>query len=75
MGLFDTVTFKCVVCASMVEAQTKAGDCTLALYDLGRDDVPVEIIRSMDGESTHCECGQRYGFRAVQRPVLCVDIE
>lgn len=33
MGMFDTVMVPCPECGQTVEAQTKSGDCILAIYD------------------------------------------
>ena len=62
MGMFDTVHFKCRVCSSVIEEQSKAGDCNLNEYDAYA--VPVEIAKSIEGGIIYCEnCGTEYKMR------------
>jgi hypothetical protein len=58
MGMYDVVVFTCPRCESDIEVQSKAGDCAMAHIDQG--EVPIDIARSIEGETVECEsrnCG------------------
>jgi len=62
MGMFDYVNFKCPQCGEEVTTQSKAGDCTLANYDLYT--APVAIKADLDKEVIRCKgCGRTITLR------------
>lgn len=57
MGMFDSVNFSCPSCISIIEVQSKAGECTLATFS--SSDVPSRIAEDIDGEWAYCESCQK----------------
>ncbi|MCG7629057.1 hypothetical protein MHM88_14695 [Epibacterium sp. MM17-32] len=53
MGMFDEVHTHCPNCGEVVEFQTKAGSCTLSVYNAERG-VPPEIAVDLDGYPQRC---------------------
>lgn len=52
MGMFDRVWIGCPKCGNSIEFQSKAGDCTLADYNL--DAVPTKIAGDIIGDEELC---------------------
>lgn len=52
MGSFDTVRFRCPLCSTPIRIQTKAGNCSLAIYSL--HDLPPVVAGALHGESVNC---------------------
>jgi len=52
MGMFDEVNFHCTNCGEIIEAQSKAGDCSLSTY--GIHDMPPAIAADLNGQSFIC---------------------
>lgn len=57
MGMFDTVVFTCPRCDAQLEAQSKAGKCSLRT--INSYEVPIAIAGDLKGESVWCEECQR----------------
>lgn len=62
MGMYDSVYVECK-CGKQVEFQSKAGDCTLASYQV--DDCPLAIAGDLIGQSKLCECGAKIIMRGA----------
>lgn len=75
MGLFDTVYVHCPKCGeSDAEFQTKAGQCMMAAYIYGRDEIPPEIALDLNGQSETCyHCGVLITFRARVTTEVWID--
>lgn len=63
MGMFDSVKGKCPHCNKEIELQSKAGKCSLGVYDL--NNVPITIANDLDREyddySNQCDhCGEKF---------------
>lgn len=52
MGMFDSLIVNCPRCGSEVEFQSKAGECSLARYNLWN--VPKKIAADLEGEKEQC---------------------
>jgi len=64
--MFDRVWLYCLKCGGPLEAQSKAGDRTLADYNV--TDVPPCVAGDIDGDDLHCEqCGEQW---TVQTQVI-----
>ena len=70
MGMFDTLSVPCPRCGKEIEYQSKAGDCTLADYNLSN--VPASIAGDVNGEVEQCECGAEVKLlvQAVVTPLI-----
>lgn len=56
MGMFDSVMVPCPTCGECAEFQSKAGDCTLAVYSL--DEAPADVLSDIDKQPEACKkCG------------------
>lgn len=55
MGLFDSLYVPCGNCGKPVEFQSKAGECTMAKYDIY--DCPPAIAGDLIGQACGCTCG------------------
>lgn len=56
MGMYDLVIASCPKCASRIEFQSKAGDCSFKNHH--RSEVPVEIAHDINGDKEECpSCG------------------
>lgn len=66
MGLYDSIWIRCSNCGSAVEFQSKVGDCILKDYD--EDEVPLEIAKSIDGDTRRCKCGNVVRAKVVYVP-------
>jgi predicted RNA-binding Zn-ribbon protein involved in translation (DUF1610 family) len=56
MGMFDSVWVNCPKCGSVIQFQSKAGEC--ALIDYGLNDAPPRVLGSLDGDTETCpDCG------------------
>jgi len=64
MGMFDSVMIPCPKCGNKVEAQTKSGDCILAVYDFpgsGENPAPDCVMEDVNRHSPCiCECGCKF---------------
>ncbi|MHA2066687.1 MAG: hypothetical protein ACXABY_20130 [Candidatus Thorarchaeota archaeon] len=61
MGVFDSVRFDCPNCKAekAIEAQSKAGECSLRLFD--PRNVPVEIAVDLFNQNVYCyQCNHTY---------------
>lgn len=57
MGLYDSVVMNCPQCGLAVEAQSKAGECNLNVFD--RLNAPLSIKADIIGYVTQCtHCGK-----------------
>ena len=64
MGLFDEVSIVCQKCGAWILEQTKAGDCTMAVYAL--EDAPAEILADLEGDMIECtECEYMIRIRMI----------
>lgn len=62
MGMFDTVVVNCPNCSTIVDFQSKAGDCVLDTYKISY--VPIKIALDLNGSYTECtECGESITLR------------
>lgn len=59
MGMYDSVLMRCK-CGSIVEFQSKSGDCTMDSYEF--DYAPANVLAGIcDGYDTKCKsCGRVY---------------
>lgn len=53
MGMFDSVWFRCPKCEEDMEAQSKAGECSL--IDYRSSSVPESIAKDIAGEWVYCK--------------------
>ena len=60
MGMFDEVVIKCPGCGHQCLEQTKAGECTLARWDIYDRECPTEILADVAGAHVCRECGTHY---------------
>lgn len=58
MGMFDSIIFSCPNCGKELEAQSKAGECTLERFS--HKDAPTVIAADCLGDLLVCKCGKRY---------------
>ena len=58
MGMFDRVWVACPDCGHRNEHQTKAGECSLADYEVYN--APPEVAAAVAGPAACEECGQPY---------------
>lgn len=58
MGLFDSINLRCPNCGADYEAQSKGGDCILAVYELNEApaDVLADANRHAPFECEECGC-------------------
>ena len=57
MGMYDSVNIRCPTCRSLVEFQSKAGECTLDTFS--EYSVPPEVALSICGNKEECfGCGE-----------------
>lgn len=69
MGMFDTVVFTCPRCDSVLEEQSKAGECVLSRHN--NDQVPPEIAKDIEGTDVYCDedgggCGSTFKIVALR---------
>jgi transcription elongation factor Elf1 len=64
MGCFDTVLVPCPNCSAREEVQTKAGDCSLRVFDLS-EDVPANVLAGAadQGPFTCSDCGTKFEIK------------
>lgn len=55
MGMFDSLYVPCGNCGTSVKFESKAGECTLAKYDIY--DCPPAVAGDLIGQSCGCKCG------------------
>ena len=69
MGVYDTVMVPCPKCGEPYPAQSKSGDCTLAVYDLATcpDDVLENVNRHAPFDCD--QCGVRFMVKRVAAAV------
>ena len=74
MGMFDSVVFDCPACnGAVLEIQSKAGPCVLAVYSTGA--VPPSVAESVIEKSTCCQtCGAEVKLR-LRAPIQTVALE
>lgn len=72
MGVYDTVKVPCPKCGTKAEAQSKSGDCVLAVYDLSTapDDVLGDVNRHAPFECE--ECGTKFKVALFAPTVIVV---
>lgn len=69
--MYDSVMVPCPKCGTRVEAQSKAGDCSLATYEL--DNAPPKVLADVatDGpyycENRECGCVFEVAISVVTR--------
>ena len=77
MGVYDTVYVPCPNCGEPYEAQSKSGDCTLAIYTL--DDAPPDVLAGVNRHAPFVcdECGEVFKVElvTVARSVPCGPME
>jgi len=72
MGCFDSVWVNCPECLTLVEFQSKAGDCALADYDLLS--APMEVLGDILNDCSSCqECGRVVSLRKLSHPLIVVE--
>jgi len=72
MGMYDSIRGKCPSCGEKVELQSKAGSCSLRMYDLKK--IPVEIANDLNlnfqDHQNICEnCGTRFVLKVKKLPI------
>ena len=73
MGMYDSVNLRCPNCGANYDAQSKGGDCILALYELNEApaDVLSDINRHSPFECEKCGCLFEVEFKvmAIERRI------
>lgn len=72
MGMFDSIMVPCPKCGEKTEAQSKSGDCTLAIYELNNapPDVMGDVNRHAPFTCHNCGAVFRVNLQFVAIPVL-----
>ena len=66
MGMFDEVEAPCRKCDGHAVLQSKAGERILAVYRIGRDEIPMAIAGDLIGESGQClKCKEPVAVRGT----------
>ena len=69
MGCYDSVTFRCPKCGTVITEQSKAGDCDLLVFPSA--EVPLRIAVDLLGESLHCGgCDSHFYVRSQLSPYV-----
>ena len=64
MGCYDSIRFKCPVCAKHFLEQSKAGECSISEYD--SEAVPLAIAASVHGERVFCpDCQTEFLMQTI----------
>jgi phage FluMu protein Com len=64
MGMYDSVRVPCPDCKEVIEFQSKAGECSLADYEL--HNAPPAILGDLDGQTCRCsKCGRAVTIRTT----------
>ena len=72
MGMFDSVMVPCPACGAPFEAQSKGGECRLAIYQL--DDAPADVLGDINRHAPF-ECDQCHEIFEVRHgPAVVVPV-
>jgi predicted RNA-binding Zn-ribbon protein involved in translation (DUF1610 family) len=65
MGMFDSVMVPCPTCGTKTEAQSKSGECSLAVYDLSN--APASVLADVNRHAPFlCDnCGMLFSVQIV----------
>jgi len=66
MGMFDSVIATCPNCGETIEWQTKSGYCHLDVFNIDKENVPIVIANSLNGELEQCSnCKEIYKLQSL----------
>ena len=72
--MYDCVLVKCPVCGSIIDFQSKSGDCFLKEYTL--ENCPDDVMRDVNRHSPEeCECGAVIEIDVKNRKTILVKKE
>ena len=70
MGVYDEIRWECPGCKADNLAQSKSGDCVLAVYPM--DDVPLCVAMDANRHSLrchNCHCAYQFSHKVAMRIV------